>query len=103
MRQDSDGGYSSYSSEDSSGEMLTPSLAVDIQRTIALIRAKDPAIYEKDKTFFGEETMRKRKHRGKEDKKVTLKDLERKHIEEKMEKGDEYVSDSSSSASSSFS
>ncbi|KAJ2965905.1 hypothetical protein NUW54_g13961 [Trametes sanguinea] len=47
-------------SEDEEGEELTPAVDAAILRTLARIKRKDPAIYEKGKDIFEEEKQRTR-------------------------------------------
>ncbi|KAI8868247.1 Krr1-domain-containing protein [Ramicandelaber brevisporus] len=78
-------------SEDEVGEQVTPAHDVQIMKTIALIRAKDPSIYDKQKSLFTEEALakagegwtRKGQQQSKDGNgvdKMTLKDYHRKRL-----------------------
>jgi protein KRI1 len=43
---------SSSEEEDENGELLTPEMDIEIMRTIAAIRRKDPRVYQKDAVFY---------------------------------------------------
>ncbi|KAJ3356751.1 KRRI-Interacting protein 1 [Allomyces javanicus] len=74
--------------EDENGELVTPDVDAQILKTLALIRKRDPAVYQADRQFFDEEELtkaqvewkRKQEELKKRKKKVTLKDLERAQV-----------------------
>lgn len=52
-REDEDASESSDDEpEDEVGELVTPSVDAQIFRTISMIKARDPAVYDKSKQFF---------------------------------------------------
>ncbi|ORZ36830.1 KRI1-like family C-terminal-domain-containing protein [Catenaria anguillulae PL171] len=74
--------------EDEVGELVTPEVDAQILKTIALIRKKDPKVYQSESAFFSEEALetaqaewkRKQQELKSRTKKVTLKDLEREQV-----------------------
>ncbi|KAJ3136358.1 KRRI-Interacting protein 1 [Physocladia obscura] len=74
--------------EDENGELLTKELDVQILKTIGLIRAKRPEVYDPKRKFFSEEELEKSKNEWEEKqnikkaegKKVTLKDYHRQRL-----------------------
>ena len=87
---DSDVSESTSESEDSDAEMMTENVEKNILRTLSMIRKRDPRIYDANETFFeaapaegggnatGEESAKKKK-----EKRMTLRDFERKELLEK--------------------
>lgn len=93
---ESDSDDSDSSEED---EVLDPSFDQDFLKTLASLKSKDPAIYDKNTKFFkheeseeesDEEEGKEKKNKEKKQKPVTLKDYERKII---LEKGGKFVDD----------
>jgi len=78
--------------EDEVGELVTPALDAQIVKTIALIRKKDPSVYDSSKSFFSHEQIHQAKkewlEKKKETKPLTLKDYHRKNL---LEKGGKYL------------
>ncbi|KAI9026817.1 KRI1-like family C-terminal-domain-containing protein [Hyaloraphidium curvatum] len=74
--------------EDEFGELVTPAVDAQIVQTIALIRKRDPAVYDSQKKFFDEaelekarqEWERKQKKLKAEGKPVRLKDVHRERL-----------------------
>ncbi|XP_037817874.1 protein KRI1 homolog [Lucilia sericata] len=93
---ESDSDDSDSSEED---EVLDPSFDQDFLKTLASLKSKDPAIYDKNTKFFKQEENDEddsageegKSNKEKKSKPVTLKDYERKII---LEKGGKFVDDS---------
>ncbi|KAJ3028723.1 UNVERIFIED_CONTAM: KRRI-Interacting protein 1 [Siphonaria sp. JEL0065] len=74
--------------EDENGELLTKELDLQILKTIGIIRAKNPEIYDPKKVFFSADDVKKSEDQWKEKqeskqsqgKKVTLKDYHRQRL-----------------------
>eukprot|EP00299_Pterocystis_sp_00344_P019094 c9506_g1_i1.p1 GENE.c9506_g1_i1~~c9506_g1_i1.p1 ORF type:complete len:570 (-),score=177.13 c9506_g1_i1:45-1703(-) len=76
---DEDESESSSSDEDDDAELLTPEVDVTISKTLAMIKKKDPAIYDPAKKFFSEETFDKTtKPKNEKVRPMFLRDYERK-------------------------
>jgi len=90
---------STSESEDEDAEAITPQLERDFLRTLALIKKKDPKIYEKDAKFYEEEDDNETESTTKVKKKpIYLKDYERQRLLERGLKA--LVSDSESDTES---
>ncbi|TPX35681.1 hypothetical protein SmJEL517_g01900 [Synchytrium microbalum] len=71
--------------EDEEGELVTPPIDAQILKTIAMIQAKDPKVYEPENKFFDEEKLEeaqklwqdKLKSKGTERKSMTIRDYNR--------------------------
>jgi len=86
---------SSSESEDDDAEGLTPDIEKDFLKTLSMIKAKDPKIYEAESVFYASKETAKAKEEDKSKKSkapVFLKDYERQRLLEKGEKA--YLSDS---------
>ncbi|XP_068779010.1 protein KRI1 homolog isoform X2 [Struthio camelus] len=89
---DGGGGSDSSSQSDSSGdEEVDPRLERDFYRTLALLKTKDPRIYQKDATFYSQDDSSAESDAGRRErpeKPMYLKDYERKVM---LEKEGKYV------------
>jgi protein KRI1 len=79
--------------EDEVGELVTPALDAQIVKTIALIREKDPSVYDSSKQFFSQDEIDTAKKdwvdkKRLEQKPLKLKDYHRKNL---LEKGGTYL------------
>ncbi|KAJ8327029.1 hypothetical protein BDV3_000159 [Batrachochytrium dendrobatidis] len=74
--------------EDEFGELVTPQVDAQIMKTIAMIKSKNPEVYNPEVSFFSEKEMEaakqewnKKKQKAKlEDKPIYLKELQRKEL-----------------------
>eukprot|EP00111_Clytia_hemisphaerica_P002403 TCONS_00006871-protein len=93
-----DEGSSSSEEEDDDAEALTPQLEEDFLKTLAMIKSKDPKIYDKASEFYHKSTENgsttSTNKPEKKEKPMLLKDYERKRLLEKGSKA--YISDSDS-------
>jgi len=72
--------------EDEDGDLVTPALDKQILKTISLIKAKDPAVYNPKTNFFSDEEVRKvqeewekkKEEKRRQPKPVTIQDYQRK-------------------------
>ncbi|KAI9219429.1 KRI1-like family C-terminal-domain-containing protein [Blastocladiella britannica] len=79
---------SSSEEEDEIGELVTPEVDAQILKTIAMIRSKNPAVYDPKAAFFSQQELEaaqqgwktKLEERKSRPKKVTLKDMEREQV-----------------------
>ncbi|KAJ3410956.1 KRRI-Interacting protein 1 [Chytridiales sp. JEL 0842] len=83
--------------EDETGELVTAELDAKILKTIGLIRAKNPAVYDPEKKFFTDEDIEAARKRWEEKQKslqesgekMTLKDYHRKNLLEGAKEDDD--------------
>jgi protein KRI1 len=82
---------SSSESEDEAADLLTPAVEAGIFRTLQMIKERDPTIYDKNKSWYDDNTNNKNttnnKGNKRKDKVMTYKDYMRKRIENATERG----------------
>ena len=86
--------------EDETGELVTPEIDAQILKTIALLRSKEPKIYDTNTRFFDETDLEKaqeawtKKQKSLKDSQpvMTLKDFHRRELLAKLGPNGEYVS-----------
>nr|CAG4643200.1 EOG090X05XL [Ilyocryptus agilis] len=86
LEHDNDSSLSSSESEDDDGEAWGPDVDKQFFQTIALLKTKDPSIYENGKQFFNKNEQpnaEQPKKKAKKEEKITLRDYERKLVLEK--------------------
>lgn len=72
--------------EDEDGELVTPAIDTQILRTISMIKAKNPTVYDPKVNFFSEEEVqrmqqeweKKKQEKKKQPKPLTIQDYQRK-------------------------